>query len=245
MIYIGTSGYSYPKWRRVLYPEGLPQTKWLAFYAEHFNTVEINATFYRSFSTKTYAKWEVNVPEDFAFTLKGSKTITHVKRLKDVEGDIVNFFAPLEPLMPKVSCILWQFPPSFKYEAASKKKLEKFFKALPRVCRHACEMRHASWADESVYELFKTYSIGWVTGDAAPFLTQPRTTTDFSYIRLHGPEQLYASSYTDEQLKAWAEHIMQYAKLGDVYCYFNNTMVGAALQNIATIKSFLDDFLLR
>src|SRR5690242_7956292 len=131
-LFIGTSGFNYRDWKGRFYPENLPQTKWLEYYSSHYNTVEINATFYGSFSQKTFQKWASQVPDGFCFTIKGSRFITHIKRLKSVEETINRFFDQTEGLASKLSCILWQFPNSFRYGEDESDRLEQFLHLLPK-----------------------------------------------------------------------------------------------------------------
>lgn len=155
-IYIGTSGWQYKGWKGILYPEGVPQKDWLRYYTKHFNTVEVNSSFYRQTKASTFKKWEEEVGPDFTFSVKGVRFITHIKRLKDVEDSLKIFFDNVGVLVSKSKrqgksikhVILWQLPPSFKKDT---ERLKKFLDSLPKDFQHAFEFRHESWMDASVF----------------------------------------------------------------------------------------------
>jgi uncharacterized protein YecE (DUF72 family) len=238
--YIGTSGYNYKHWREVFYPKGVVQTKWLAFYAQRYNTVEINATFYRYFARTVFARWRDLTPPDFRFTLKGPRVITHVKRLHETDEDLARFLDSIHDLRSKLSLLLWQFPPSFKYEAYDyKDKLIQFFERLPRDIKHVVEFRHKSWFNDDVYALLNQHGIGFVINDSSRWAAAEVITGDVVYIRFHGPTQLYASSYDMEALTAWAEKIKGWLNQYDVYVYFNNDIGGYAIQNSVELRNLL------
>jgi uncharacterized protein YecE (DUF72 family) len=230
-VYIGTSGYVYRDWRGVFYPETLAQRKWLHFYSEQFQTVEINATFYGSFKPETFHKWRNEVGRNFAFTIKGTRYVTHVKRLKEVEDSVERFFESASGLEDCLSCVLWQFPKNFRATEETMTRLEAFLKLLPANIRQAIEFRHESWFTEKIFTLLDHYRAGFVINDSAAFPACEKITGDFAYIRSHGPGQLYASKYTEKQMADWAEKIKEYRKTHDVYCYFNNDYFGYAIEN--------------
>ena len=199
--YIGTSGYSYKHWRELFYPKGVAQKKWLTFYAERYNTVEINATFYRYFAQTVFARWCDTTPEDFRFTLKGPRVITHVKRLHDTDDDLKRFLDSIQDLRSKLSLLLWQFPPSFKYDTEDyKDKFVQFMEHLPYDIKHVVEFRHKSWFNDDTYALLNHHGIGFVINDSSRWAAAEVITGDVVYIRFHGPTRLYASSYDTEAL---------------------------------------------
>jgi uncharacterized protein YecE (DUF72 family) len=241
-LYIGTSGYSYKDWRDIFYPKGLAQKNWLAHYASHFNTVEINATFYRHFRREIFERWRSNTPDDFKFTLKGPKPITHVNRLEDVDALLTTFVESAMGLGDKLSAMLWQMPPSYKRESPQiVDQLAGFLALLPKDVRQVMEFRHASWFDDSVYELLDQYGVGFCINDSNRWPAREVHTGGFSYVRFHGPERLYASLYTVEQMQAWAEKLAPRLAVGDVYAYFNNDYAGRALHNARELRALLTD----
>ena len=238
-LFVGTSGFNYTRWRGVFYPKGLAEKDWLAYYSRHFATVEINATFYGRFKRETFEAWAGEVGEGFAFTLKGSRYITHVKRLRDPEEPIERFFTPAQGLVKHFSCALWQFPRTMHRNEETFQRLAAFLALLPRDVRQAFEFRHDSWFTEAVYALLDRHGAGFVINDSPHFPSVERVTGDFAYIRFHGPKRLYASSYSDAQLEDWAGRIRRYLDDQDVYCYFNNDYHGYAIRNAGALLTLL------
>ncbi len=239
-LYIGTSGFVYKDWRDLFYPKGVAQKNWLAFYAGHFNTVEINATFYGYFKRSVYERWRDTTPDDFVFTIKGPKPITHVNRLVDVDDLLAGFLESAAGLGDKLSVVLWQMPPSFKQDSPEAlDTLAAFLALLPRHMRHVLEFRHASWFTDAVYALLDSFGVGFVMNDSNRWSASEAYTGGFSYVRFHGPEKLYASLYTPEQLQAWADKLRPRLDVGDVYVYFNNDYGGRAIQNARELRALL------
>ncbi len=239
-LFIGTSGYIYKDWVDKFYPKDLTQKEYLSFYAKYFTTVEINATFYRSFPKTVFEKWQEQTPEDFCFTIKGSRFITHVKRLKDIDDSIVLFFENASGLLHKLGVVLWQFPKSFVYTSETKERFIHFLALLPTSSRQVVELRHVSWFTEEVYGMLSQHNIGFVINDTSAFPAKDVITSDVAYIRFHGPTRLYASSYSREQLNEWASAIKTYLKKYDVYCYFNNDISGYAIENALSLKRLIN-----
>ncbi len=241
-LFIGTSGFSYSDWKELFYPKGLPQRKWLAFYAQHYDTVEINATYYRYFARTVFARWRDETPDAFRFTLKGPKEITHVKRLQDIDSELARFIDSTQDLKPKLSSLLWQFPYSFKYDNETKETLAAFLQKLPDDTKQAIEFRHKSWFNEDVYALLNTHGAGFVVNDSSRFPAAEVITGSFVYLRFHGPAQLYASSYSLEALKVWATKIRAWLTQFDVYGYFNNDYGGRAIRNSIELIDLVNIF---
>jgi uncharacterized protein YecE (DUF72 family) len=238
--FIGTSGYSYKDWKEIFYPKGLSQKQWLAYYAQHFDTVEINATFYRYFARTVFARWRDETPDAFRFTLKGPRDITHTKRLHDIDADLSRFLDSIEDLQPKLAMLLWQFPPSFKYDTEnSREKLEQFIRQLPPAIQQVVEFRHKSWFNDEVYTLLVHHAVGFVINDSSRFPAAEVVTGKVGYIRFHGPTRLYASLYSLEALRIWAQKIQGWLKQYDLYVYFNNDYGGRAIQNSRELKNLL------
>ncbi len=250
MIRIGISGWRYPPWRGVFYPEGLAQRRELEYCGRHFPTVEINGSFYSLQRPQYYEQWYRETPAGFVFAVKGSRYITHLLRLTNIEKPLANFFASgVLALEDKLGPFLWQFPETFRFDA---QRLETFFRLLPRTSaqalalarrrdarmtgrsrlaigadrplRHAIEIRHPSFVTDDFVFLLKRTGIGLVVADTAgkwPKLFD--LTADFVYVRLHGDVKIYASGYGSRALDAWARRIRAWDRSGlDVYVYFDN-----------------------
>jgi uncharacterized protein YecE (DUF72 family) len=234
---IGTSGWHYEHWRDIFYPPKLAKSGWLEFYARHFNTVELNASFYRLPTEDAFTSWHESSPSDFAFAVKVSRFITHIKRLNDVAEPLRNFLERARKLGEKLGPLLYQLPPGMHRDDT---RLEAFLDLLPKDMHHVFEFRHESWLNEEVFSRLRRHNIGLCVFDM-PKLTCPLVVTaDFAYIRFHGSSQLYASNYTDAELGDWAKKLAQLAeKPGTVYIYFNNDVGGHALDNARTIRKYL------
>ena len=237
--YVGTSGWHYDDWRGLFYPQELAKSKWLEFYAQHFNTVELNNSFYRLPSEKAFDNWREASPAGFIFAVKVSRFITHIKRLKNVEEPLQNFLERADLLNNKLGPLLYQLPPNMKRDD---ERLKAFLITLPVRYRHVFEFRHGSWFDDGVFNILRRYNAGWCVFDM-PALTSPVVATaDFAYIRFHGSTGLYWSNYSDKELSSWAKRI---AKLGEnlkaVYIYFNNDVAGYALSNAKTLVRLLEE----
>jgi uncharacterized protein YecE (DUF72 family) len=238
-LYIGTSGYNYRDWKERFYPKGVPQRKWLEYYATHFSTVEINATFYRNFPKSTFEKWAVNVPNNFQFVIKGSRFITHLKRLKNIETELETFLDEVTGLDTKLSIILWQFPKSFIRSEENFARIQRFKEYLPQTIKNAFEFRDDSWFVDDVFDLFSDYNSTIVLNDSGAMEYTEKVVGGYCYIRFHGPTSLYASSYSDDHLEAWATKIQKILKNRSVYCYFNNDISGYAIENSQRLRELL------
>jgi uncharacterized protein YecE (DUF72 family) len=194
-LYVGTSGYSYKPWKGKFYPEDLPASEWLSYYAERFSTVEINNTFYRVPKPDVFASWAKQVPEDFRFSVKATRRITHIKRLKNVEEETAYFLRAAEPLGDKLGIILFQLPPNLKKDV---ERLGKFLELLPAAGRHAMEFREASWFDEEVYAMLRDRGVALCLAETdEQQIEELVSTAPFAYLRLRRTE------YDDGALRAW------------------------------------------
>jgi uncharacterized protein YecE (DUF72 family) len=236
--YIGTSGWHYDDWRGRFYPEKLPKEQWLEFYARHFTTLELNNTFYRLPKDTVFLKWHDASPDGFVFSVKVSRFITHIKRLKDCDNEVTKFMSRASLLKEKLGPLLYQLPPGLH---RNDEILVKFLSILPRGRKHVIEFRHESWFDEDVFEILRRYHTGFCVFDM-PKLTSPLiATADFAYIRFHGSGSLYSSCYSDEEMNDWAKKITRLTEdLEAVYIYFNNDVSGYAIKNAATIQKYLE-----
>jgi uncharacterized protein YecE (DUF72 family) len=239
---IGCSGFLYESWKGAFYPEELPHKKWLLFYMTRFDTVELNVTFYRLLKKEAFERWYKETPPDFAFSLKGSRFISHVKKLKDVELPLATFFNATAPLLEKLEVVLWQLPPNLKLNL---KNLEDFVEQLKQYkVRHVIEFRHKSWLTKKVFNLLSAANIAVCMADWPLFIDELPVTADFVYIRRHGEGGNYSTNYTTEQLKRDAMRIKEYMKMGkDVYFYFNNDAFAFAPKNALELKEILESIL--
>jgi uncharacterized protein YecE (DUF72 family) len=237
-VLIGCSGFSYRDWKGTFYPAELPGQRWLAHYSGVFPTVELNVTFYRLPKTETFAKWYGETPAEFSFTLKGSRLITHLKRLKDVEGLLEEFFARAFTLREKLTAVLWQFPSSFSIEPG---RLERFLVLLDRYpVWNALEFRNDSWVNERIAGMCRARGVAMCMADWPGFLRELPVTAGFVYLRRHGEEGSYASSYSREALEEDARRIRSFLDDGiDVFIYFNNDAQGYAPNNARELMSLL------
>lgn len=235
-VWVGTSGWNYPHWKEVFYPSDLPSRSWLPFYAKHFPAVEVNYSFYRLPKPETYRKWVEQTPPDFIFSLKASRFITHVKRIKDVKSPLNIFLANAWVLGGKLGPVLFQLPPSFRQDLG---RLEGFLKILPKDLRFAFEFRHPSWFGEETYTLLRRYNAALIASDTPRYPYAEVQTADFFYLRLHGHEVIYASSYSDAQLREYAWKIGNWRKAGDVFVFFDNDFSGFALENARQLLKLL------
>lgn len=238
-IFIGTSGYSYKHWQNNFYPLELLKSKWLEFYSQNFNTVELNVTFYRLPDTAAFKNWHDKTPENFIFSLKGSRFITHIKRLKDVQKPLELFFKRAGFLSEKLGCVLWQLSPNFWLNI---ERLEKFLNLIKSYnVRNVFEFRHESWFAEKVFALLKKYNSALCLADYPDFkVEKPTDLSDFIYLRRHGINNIYASSYTEQELTKDAKMIKKFLSRGqDVYIYFNNDANAYAVFNVRTLRQLL------
>jgi uncharacterized protein YecE (DUF72 family) len=250
VVRIGISGWNYPKWRSVFYPEGLKHAAELEYASHRFSTIELNGSFYSLVRPTSVERWRSETPEDFVFSVKGSRFITHMKRLVDPTTALANFFGSgILALGEKLGPILWQLPPSMELDRA---RLGQFLELLPRTTReaarfarahhdariehrshfatatshairYALEPRHASFATQGAKKFLHAYDVAMVVADSAGiFPSFDAMTSDFVYVRLHGDTKLYESGYSPAALSKWARRIRRWRRERDVYVYFDN-----------------------
>ncbi|WP_205699465.1 DUF72 domain-containing protein [Conexibacter sp. SYSU D00693] len=232
---IGCSGWSYRSWKGVLYAPKLPTSRWLARYAEVFDTVEVNSTFYRLAKPEAVANWLEQTPADFLFTVKASRFLTHMKRLTDMEQGVERFYAAIAPLVghPKMGPVLWQLPESFRKDVP---RLAACLDALPEG-RHCFEFRHESWFCDEVLELLHWHGVGLVIGEHPDRPFQPVVTTaDFTLVRFHFGHRGRRGNYSRTELEAWAPKLLELAEDHDVLVYFNNDWEGFAVRNAKLLQ---------
>ena len=234
-IRVGTSGWSYPSWRPGFYPEGTRPDEFLRFYAERFDTVELNNTFYRLPSEKAVSDWRESAPPGFCFAVKGSRFLTHMKKLADPELGIERFFERADLLKEKLGPIVFQLPPHWTLNLD---RLRAFLEALPRRRRYAFEFRNPTWNAPSVYHLLRSRNVAYCIYELSGFQSPLEITADFTYIRLHGPDGPYQGSYDDRTLRQWVKRIHEW-DLKAAYVYFDNDQAGYAPQNALRLKEML------
>ncbi|MCD6104241.1 MAG: DUF72 domain-containing protein [Thermosipho sp. (in: Bacteria)] len=234
MYFVGTSGWSYNHWVNIFYPENLEKNKWLNFYSKHFNTVEVNSTFYRIPFENIVKSWYKKTPENFFFAIKGTKVITHRMKLNGVDEYLKKFIERVSLLNGKLKVILWQLPPSLKKDIPL---LENFIKILPINYKHAIEFRNITWFDDELFDILEQNNIAFCISDSSRYKSLWIKTADFVYIRFHGPKNLYASEY-GEQLKDFSKKIKLFNC--ESYIYFNNDFNGFAIKDALRLKSLLE-----
>jgi uncharacterized protein YecE (DUF72 family) len=235
--FIGTSGWYYRHWVGPFYPQGLLKEQLLPYFAQSFNTVELNNTFYRLPKEATVGSWHKKAPPDFVFAVKVSRFITHIKRLTNLGASLKLFLKRVYLLKEKLGPILYQLPPSMKMD---NKRLAGFLKRLPPKQRNVVEFRHQSWLNKEVFDLLRKFNTAHCIVSMPDFPTAIETTADFIYIRMHGGSRLYRSNYPLAELKPWAARIKKFLKSGlDVYVYFNNDARGFAVKNALKLKELL------
>ncbi|MGM0739449.1 MAG: DUF72 domain-containing protein [Bacteroidota bacterium] len=235
--HVGCSGFNYDDWKEVFYPKDIRKKDWLEYYATRFDTVEINSTFYHLPKEKTLDNWYDRTPGNFRFTLKGSRFITHQKKLNDPQEPVKKFQGLAARLKGKLGCILWQLPGNQTKDIG---KLDTFCRTLGGDFRNVIEFRHNSWFDQEVYDVMNNYDVSFCMISAPGELREDAVkTSDLAYLRFHGKEEWYKYLYSEKELKDWAEKIRQ-LNAQQVYAYFNNDQDANAPRNAADFRKILD-----
>ena len=230
---IGTSGFHYRHWVGTFYPERLPASRMLKFYTERFDSVELNNSFYKLPSEPALRAWRDETPSEFLFAVKGSRFLTHMKKLKDPEPGIERFFAHIDLLEPKLGPVLFQLPPFWEVNL---QRLENFLRALPQGRRYAFEFRNPTWHVPEVFRILEAHEAAFCAYDLAGYQSPVEVTATWTYVRLHGPGGPYQGSYGADTLAGWARRIRGWdGRLSAVYVYFDNDMAGFAPANAATL----------
>lgn len=241
--FIGTSGWNYNHWQSIFYPEEIPKKNWLEFYSRFFDTVEINMTFYRFPDEKTIGKWIKIVPDGFIFSVKGSRIITHVKKLKDVEGILKKFLNLISLFEDRLGPVLFQLPPSFSFKA---ERLKNFCELLSsqdiiKNGKFSIELRDKRWINEEVFQILKNHNICLCFSDYPGVKINSPLTSFFAYIRRHGPASLYSSLYTEKEIEEDAFFIKGFLKNGiEVFIYYNNDANAWAVKNALQLKEMIE-----
>jgi uncharacterized protein YecE (DUF72 family) len=233
-IRIGTSGWHYRHWLGTFYPSDLPASRMFDYYQRYFDTVELNNSFYRLPTPEAFTCWRASAPQKFRFAVKGSRFLTHNKKLKEPEQALMNLLPRAELLGRKLGPILFQLPPKWKVNV---QRLEEFLQALPPQHRYTLEFREPTWNTQAVYDILRRYNAAYCIHELAGFHTPILATANFTYVRLHGPGGKYQGSYSGEKLCEWAERIAAWSReLKAVYVYFDNDDSGYAPRNALELK---------
>jgi uncharacterized protein YecE (DUF72 family) len=239
-VRVGCSGWNYAHWREHVYPKGAPARRWLAYYAELFDTVEVNTTFYRLPRRESVAAWVAETPPEFLFAVKASRYLTHMKRLTDPGRGVERFYERIDPLVrsPKLGPVLWQLPENFH---RNDERLVSALACLPPG-RHCFEFRHPSWFGEEVYALLREHGAALVIGDhpERPFQAY-ELTADWTFIRFHYGSRGRGGNYSERELEEWAARIQGWRESADVYAYFNNDWMGYAVKNGLWLRDRLSE----
>ena len=240
-LFLGTSGYHYKHWEGIFYPPGLPRSRWLEFYCKHFDTLELNVTFYRLPARNIFEGWYKNTPPDFVFTAKGSRFITHFKRMKECRQPLRVFKENASGLRKKLATVLWQLPPNLKYNEG---RLVEFCGLLndeyPET-RHAFEFRHETWLQQGCYDILTSHGFAICMPLSPAYPRHEGMTAPFSYLRFHSGELLGNSCYTGEELAQWGTKISAWLEENDLYVYFNNDAFGFAIDNARQLRRYISD----
>lgn len=237
-IHIGTSGWHYMHWKGPFYPEDLSTGQFLEYYTGRFWTVEVNNTFYQLPDEETLVAWRDTVPAGFIFSVKASRYITHMKKLKDPQEPVSNFLDRVDTLGDKLGPILFQLPPHWNFD---RERLNSFLAILPAGYRYAFEFRDPSWLNPQAYEALSKYEAAFCIYDFHGRTSPKQVTCDFVYIRLHGPYGPYRGQYSTQALAGWAGAISTWARQGkEIYCYFDNDEAGYAVQDAQRLREMVE-----
>ncbi|RZJ74879.1 MAG: DUF72 domain-containing protein [Flavobacterium sp.] len=235
-IYIGCSSYNTASWQKLFYPEDIPRSKWFEYYCKHFNTYELNSTFYKFPTVRILQNWYKKAPEGFLYSAKVPKIITHIKRLADCQDEINEFYSVLrEGLADKLGCVLFQLPPSFSY---TPERLDLVINAVNTEFSNAVEFRNESWWIPEVFDTLTANNITFCSVNYPKIPTELVETIPLVYLRLHGNPRLFYSEYSSEEIKNYAEAIKK-AKADKCFVYFNNTADTGAIINAQEMKELL------
>lgn len=234
-LHIGTSGWVYPHWRGRFYPPESDEAQWLAHYAQHLPSVEVNSSFYRLPSRANFAAWRQQTPAAFVFSVKASRYITHMKKLREPEHTLPPLLDAVSGLEEKLGVLLFQLPPHWRPDVA---RLHAFLAALPCGQRAAFELRDPGWHSDAVLALLAQHNAAFCIYDLAGFESPRLVTADFVYLRLHGPGAAYCGRYGRRALTGWANWLAQQS-VAAAYVYFDNDQAAYAVQDALELKAML------
>lgn len=234
-VHIGTSGWVYPHWRGPFYPDGLPEPRWLDYYASHFASVEVNNSFYRLPPREIFAAWRAQTPAGFVFAVKANRYITHMKKLKEPAQTLPPLWEAVAGLGEKQGPLLFQLPPDWRLDLG---RLKAFLEALPRGIQAAFELRDARWHTAAVLDLLSDFNAAFCVFDLGGRQSPRAVTADFAYVRLHGPEAAYRGRYGRDALLDWADWLNR-QHINTAYVYFDNDQAAYAVQDAMELKALL------
>jgi uncharacterized protein YecE (DUF72 family) len=236
-IRIGCSGWNYRHWRGLFYPPGLPQRRWFEYYAEHFDTVEINNSFYRLPQAETFEKWRAQAPPGFCYAVKANRFLTQAKKLKDCAEPLHRMMAPFRALGDRLGPILYQLPPRFRINL---ERLEDFLKLAPADVVNVFEFRDRSWYTDETFALLDRYRASFCVHDMPVAASERIAVGSIAYVRFHGGAGKYWGRYPDENLLSWTDWMVAQAKAGrPVWAYFNNDIDAHAIHDAQTLKAMV------
>lgn len=238
MIRIGCSGWNYRHWRGVFYPEGLPVKRWFEYYAAHFDTVEVNATFYRLPEAATFAKWRDQAPPGFCYAIKAPRFITHMRKLKGCDDSMARFLERVRKLGGALGPILYQLPPNLRFE---RERLRAFLVLLPGDLAHVFEFREASWRTQEVRDILDAAGIGYCSHDMPGHAEDRAATGRTAYVRFHGSSGKYVGRYSANALADWAGWLHAQIRTGrSAWAFFNNDIHGHAIADASAMKHLVE-----
>ena len=236
-IHIGTSGWHYGHWEGPFYPKDISSDEYLEYYSKHFHTVEVNNSFYKIPDQETIREWRDTVPKRFIFSVKASRYITHMKKLKDPDKGVPNLMSAISLFENKLGPILFQLPPNWH---ANPERLEAFIISLPRNYDYAFEFRDTSWFDDRIYKILEKHNTAFCIYELGDVMSPKIITSDLIYIRLHGPAGPYKGQYKTSALEEWAKSISKWSKHGKkIYCYFDNDEAGYAPRDAMRLQDMV------
>ena len=235
---MGCSGWEYKHWRGDFYPADLPRARWFEYYAARFDTVEVNNSFYRLPEESTFAAWADRAPDSFVYSIKASRFLTHMKKLKDPVEPVDRLFSRMRPLAQHLGPVLYQLPPNFRL---NRPRLEQFLQSLPGRIRHVVEFRDPSWYAPEVNALLERYGVARCVHDMKGSATPRERVGPFVYVRFHGASGTYSGGYAAERLRRWAEWLRAERVAGvEIFAYFNNDVGGHAPRDAVTLRRLLE-----
>lgn len=238
-IHIGTSGWHYPHWKKLFYPDDIGKDEWLHYYAGKLRCVEINNTFYKLPVVETLRSWSAHTPSGFIFAVKAWRVITHRKKLKGCRDAVDTFFELAATLKDKLGPVLFQLPPHWH---CNTQRLREFLGLLPEDYRYTFEFRDPDWHNDEIYSLLTEHNAAFCIFELGDVRSPEVCTADFIYIRLHGPQGPYAGSYSARTLRRWAEKLTGWQAQGkDVYIFFDNDEAAYAVKNALLLDKLLKD----
>jgi uncharacterized protein YecE (DUF72 family) len=239
VVNIGTSGWQYEHWNGTFYPSDLSNEGQLSFYAQHLNTVEVNSTFYGLPDQSTVKKWREQTPPNFIFSVKASRYLTHMKKLKDPQEPLSHLLESIAGLKGSLGPVLFQLPPNWSFNPD---RLLNILEILPPGHHYAFEFRDSSWFDTRAFEALEKHQVAFCIYDLNGQVSPKEITAGFVYVRLHGPMGPYKGKYDTQELAGWAGAFSAWSREGkDIYCYFNNDMAGYAVQNALELQAMFTE----